>query len=64
MLALTCHGGHDVRVDTVPDPILQEPDDIILKVNATAICGSYADLSSPIPMFPMIRSKIFSTPKL
>lgn len=40
MLALTYHGSHDVRVDTVPDPILQEPDDIILKVTATAICGS------------------------
>jgi threonine dehydrogenase-like Zn-dependent dehydrogenase len=40
MLALTYHGSHDVRVDTVPDPILQEPDDIILKITATAICGS------------------------
>jgi threonine dehydrogenase-like Zn-dependent dehydrogenase len=40
MLALTCHGSHDVRVDTVPDPIFQEQDDVILKVAATAICGS------------------------
>ena len=40
MHALTYHGSHDVRVDTVPDPILQEPDDIILKITATAICGS------------------------
>lgn len=40
MRALTYHGSHDVRVDNVPDPILQEPDDIILKVTATAICGS------------------------
>ncbi len=40
MRALTYHGSHDVRVDTVPDPILQEPDDIILKITATAICGS------------------------
>ncbi len=40
MRALTYHGSHDVKVDTVPDPILQEPDDIILKVTATAICGS------------------------
>jgi threonine dehydrogenase-like Zn-dependent dehydrogenase len=40
MLALTYHGPHDVRVDTVPDPILQEHDDIILQVTATAICGS------------------------
>ncbi|MBD0068351.1 alcohol dehydrogenase catalytic domain-containing protein, partial [Acinetobacter baumannii] len=25
---------------TVADPIIQEPDDIILRVTATAICGS------------------------
>ncbi|WON74617.1 zinc-dependent alcohol dehydrogenase [Nitrosospira sp. Is2] len=40
MRALTYHGAHDVRVDTVPDPILQERDDIILRITATAICGS------------------------
>ena len=40
MRALTYHGSHDVKVDSVPDPILQEPDDILLKVTATAICGS------------------------
>lgn len=40
MLALTYHGSYDVRVETAPDPILQEPDDIILKITATAICGS------------------------
>jgi threonine dehydrogenase-like Zn-dependent dehydrogenase len=40
MRALTYHGSYDVKVDTVPDPILQEPDDILLKVTATAICGS------------------------
>jgi len=40
MRALTYHGSHDVRVDTVPDPVLHEPDDILLKITATAICGS------------------------
>ncbi len=40
MRALTYHGSHDVKVDNVPDPILIDPDDIILKVTATAICGS------------------------
>lgn len=40
MRALTYHGSHDVKVDTMPDPVIQEPDDIILKVTATAICGS------------------------
>jgi threonine dehydrogenase-like Zn-dependent dehydrogenase len=40
MRALTYHGSHEVKVDTVPDPILQETDDVILKITATAICGS------------------------
>lgn len=40
MQALTYHGSKDVRVENVSDPIIQEPDDIILKVTATAICGS------------------------
>ena len=50
MRALTYHGSHDVRVDTVPDPKIQEPDDIILSVTATAICGSALHLyRSKIP---------------
>ena len=40
MKALVYHGSKDVRVDTVEDPVLQAPDDIILRVSATAICGS------------------------
>jgi len=40
MRALTYHGAGDVRVDTVPDPALQDDDDILLRVTATAICGS------------------------
>jgi threonine dehydrogenase-like Zn-dependent dehydrogenase len=40
MRALTYHGAHDVRVDNVPDPIIEQEDDIILRVTATAICGS------------------------
>lgn len=40
MKALTYHGPHHVRVDNVPDPGIEQPDDIILRVTATAICGS------------------------
>jgi len=40
MKALTYHGSKDVRVENVPDPRLVEPDDILLRVTATAICGS------------------------
>src|SRR5690606_23790819 len=40
MRALTYHGSHDVRVGTVPDPTIVAGDRIILKVTATALCGS------------------------
>src|SRR3954470_19973187 len=40
MRALTYYGSMEVQVDTVPDALLRNPDDIILKVTATAICGS------------------------
>ena len=40
MRALTWHGTHDVRVETVPDPEIVNPRDAILKVTSTAICGS------------------------
>jgi threonine dehydrogenase-like Zn-dependent dehydrogenase len=40
MRALTWHGTHDVRVDTVPDPEIVNPRDAVLKVTSTAICGS------------------------
>lgn len=40
MKALCWHGKSDVRVDTVPDPKILEPTDAIIKITATAICGS------------------------
>lgn len=40
MRALTWHGKKDVRVDTVPDPEIVNPRDAIIKITATAICGS------------------------
>lgn len=40
MKALTYHSAKDVRVETVPDPVIQDQQDIILRVTATAICGS------------------------
>ena len=40
MRALCWHGTEDIRVDTVPDPRIQDPRDIIVKISSTAICGS------------------------
>jgi threonine dehydrogenase-like Zn-dependent dehydrogenase len=40
MRAVTWHGRGDVRVETVPDPVIQEPTDVIVEVTSTGICGS------------------------
>ena len=40
MKALCWHGKSDVRVDNVPDPKIEHPNDVIIKVTTTAICGS------------------------
>jgi len=40
MRALTWHGKHDVRMETVDDPEIINPRDAIIKVTSTAICGS------------------------
>lgn len=40
MKAVTWHGKEDIRIDTHPDPEIQEANDIIIKVTSTAICGS------------------------
>lgn len=38
--ALTYQGAHSVRVQSMSVPILHELDDILVRVAATAICGS------------------------
>ena len=40
MKAVVFHKPKDMRVETVSDPTIEDPQDIILKVTATAICGS------------------------
>jgi threonine dehydrogenase-like Zn-dependent dehydrogenase len=40
MRALVWHGKGDVRVDNVPDPTIEDPRDVIVKITSTAICGS------------------------
>ena len=40
MKAVTWHGKRDVRVDTVPDPRIQQPTDAIVEITSTNICGS------------------------
>ena len=40
MKAVTWHGKRDVRVDTVPDPTIEQPTDAIIRVTSSGICGS------------------------
>ena len=40
MKALVWHGTADIRCDTVPDPVIEDGRDAIIKVTSCAICGS------------------------
>jgi threonine dehydrogenase-like Zn-dependent dehydrogenase len=49
--AVTWHGKRDVRVDEVPDPKLEEPNDAIIKVTSSGICGSDLHLYEVMGMY-------------
>src|SRR3954470_12693433 len=40
MRAAIFHGPGDIRVEDVPDPIVQEPTDAIVRVTLACVCGS------------------------
>lgn len=40
MRALCWHGTHDIRCDSVPDPVIEHGRDAIIRVTSCAICGS------------------------
>ncbi len=40
MKAVVFHKPKDMRVETVSDPVIEDSQDVILKVTSTAICGS------------------------
>lgn len=40
MKALVFHGVGDIRLDDIPEPTIQEPMDAIVRLSATAICGT------------------------
>jgi S-(hydroxymethyl)glutathione dehydrogenase / alcohol dehydrogenase len=54
--ALVFHGPKKIKVETVPDPIIQDSKDIIVKVSSTAICGS--DLHIYNGFMPQFRQMI------
>jgi threonine dehydrogenase-like Zn-dependent dehydrogenase len=54
MKALVWHGKEDVRCETVPDPKIEQAGDIVVRITATAICGS--DLHLYDGLMPTMKS--------
>lgn len=40
MRAIVFHGPHDVRVENVPDPKIEQPTDVVVRITHACICGS------------------------
>ena len=51
MRALTWQGTGKVSVETVPDPVIQDPTDAVVRITSTAICGSDLHLYDVLGMF-------------
>src|SRR5215218_8889335 len=51
MKAVTWHGRRDVRIESVPDPQIKEPNDAIVRVTSSGICGSDLHLYEVLGMF-------------
>jgi threonine dehydrogenase-like Zn-dependent dehydrogenase len=51
MKAVTWHGKRDVRVEEVPDPVIQAPTDAVIRVTTSNICGSDLHLYEPLAPF-------------
>jgi threonine dehydrogenase-like Zn-dependent dehydrogenase len=51
MRAVTWHGRGDVRVETVPDPMIQDPTDVIVEITSSGICGSDLHLIEALAPF-------------
>ncbi len=51
MKAVTWHGRRDVRVEEVPDPIIKESTDAIVKITSSGLCGSDLHLYETLGAF-------------
>ena len=51
MKAVTWQGRRDIRVEEVPDPILKESTDAIVKITSTGLCGSDLHLYETLTPF-------------
>jgi hypothetical protein len=51
MRAVTWQGKREVSVETVPDPIIEQPSDAIIRITSTNICGSDLHLYETLTAF-------------
>ena len=51
MRALVWQGKEKVSVDTVPDPVIEDPTDAVIRVTSSGLCGSDLHLYSKLGMF-------------
>jgi len=51
MKAVTWQGVHDMRVEEVPDPTIEEPTDIVIRVTSSGLCGSDLHLYETLAAF-------------
>jgi len=49
--AVTWQGRKDMRVEEVPDPVIQKPTDAIVRITSTGLCGSDLHLYDPLTPF-------------
>jgi alcohol dehydrogenase len=56
MKAAVFHKAGDIRTETIPDPKLEHPEDIIVAVTSTAICGS--DLHIYNGFLPQVKDMV------
>jgi threonine dehydrogenase-like Zn-dependent dehydrogenase len=51
MKAVTWQGVHDMQVTEVPDPRIEDPTDVIIKITSTGLCGSDLHLYETLAPF-------------
>lgn len=57
MKTLNLYGVQDLRFEYSPEPVIQHPDDVIIKVKAVGICGS--DISRYKKLGPYVKGMTF-----
>ncbi len=51
MRAVTWQGRQDMQVIDVPDPVIEEPTDVVVEITSTGLCGSDLHLYDPLTPF-------------